>query len=625
MCGIAGIVAFGGLDPASDRRMDAALGRLARRGPDGEGRWSDGDCLLGHRRLAIVDLSDAGRQPMVRGALAISFNGMIYNYRALRAELEQRGEVFVSDTDTEVILAGWRSHGPEFLSRLDGMFAFALWDGAERRLWLARDRFGKKPLHIGHMQGGIAFASDLRALQHLTGAKGRVSEEGLSAYLALKYVPDGLSILEGVEKVGAGHVVEVTASGLRRSRWYTPRPDPDAARLRPDEYAPYIRSRVEEAVRSRLVADVPLGAFLSGGIDSAVVAAAAGPGVRTFTVGFEGVSAYYEERPQARATARHLGTEHIEIGVGADEAFRVLDQVFDGLDEPFGDSSAVPAFLVSRAIRAHATVALSGDGGDEVFGGYRRHQGELYAARWAALPSFLRGGASALLARLPESKDNWLLERLRRLRRFTASAVLPEAERQAALIRALGDAEVAELTGGHPRADITAMVEHARWESPASNTIDRTLFADIAIVLAGDMLPKVDRMGMANALEVRSPLLDHRVVEAALALPPEAKVAPGRGKAVLRDAFADVLPADVLKRPKKGFEIPVAQWLQGPLRDLAEDAVSPDALAAMGLEDTDLGRRWLDDLAARRRDTAERIWVLVALRQWMNRQDAFTA
>lgn len=592
------------------------------RGPDGEGCWHDDRCLFGHRRLAIVDLSDSGRQPMTRRSLVITYNGMIYNYRELRAELEMRGERFASDCDTEVLLAGWQVFGPGLLPRLNGMFAFALWDAEAGRLWLVRDRFGKKPLVWRPTTDGAYFASDLRALQLMQGEAGTVSQSALAAYLSLKYVPEPLSILEGCSKVAPGHLVCVDRSGVKEERWYFPEPDPVAAALAPAERSPYIRHLVEKATRERLVADVPLAAFLSGGIDSAVVVAAAGRDVKTYTVGFNSQSEYYEERPQARATARHLGNEHLEVALDSDAALASLDAVFDALDEPFGDSSAVPSFAVARAVRQYATVALSGDGGDEVFGGYRRHQGEYAANAYLYLPWFLRQGLIEPLSRaLPESKNTWLLERFRRARRFVSAAAFPHAERQAAWIRALDAAEVCALTGDQG-FDVTALVEEAHSQSVSTHAIDRTLYADLAIVLPGDMLVKVDRMSMANALEVRSPLLDHKVVEAALAFPPGAKVAPRRGKAVLRDAFADRLPTEVLGRPKKGFELPVANWLIGPLRELAENATSKHVLGEMGLEPVDLPGRWRDELVTNRRDTAERIWTLVALKQWTDRQRA---
>jgi asparagine synthase (glutamine-hydrolysing) len=625
MCGIAGVVTFSGIDhDTSGRRLAAALTRLSRRGPDGEGRWSDAFCMLGHRRLAIVDLSEAGRQPMMRGPFVITFNGMIYNYRELHRELQERGERFTSNTDTEILLAGWRFWGVELLQRLDGMFSFAIWDGDRRRLTLVRDRFGKKPLYWKRKGAGAVFASDLRSLQTLDGARGRIRPDALSSYLALRYVPEPLCILEECSKVAPGGIVEIDEKGIRESVWYQPCLDRDASRLQPKDRAPYIRHLVERATKLRLIADVPVGAFLSGGIDSAVVAAASGGALRTFTIGFDGVPDYYEERPFARATARHIGTEHVELSVAAEDAISVIDDVFDGLDEPFADSSAIPTFLVSQAIRSYATVALSGDGGDEVFGGYRRHQGELFAGFYRRFPAFLRSGLIEMpLAMLPEGKGHSLLESLRRARRFTAAAGLSEDARHAGWMRATSEAEVAAL--GASGFDLTAHVANTRMPSPMQDAISRTLFADLAILLPSQMLAKVDRMSMANAIEVRSPLLDHHVVEAALAFPPEAKVAYGYGKAVLRDAFADALPPELFRRSKKGFELPVAHWLRsGPWRALAEDAVDPASLSSMGLAKTEIARQWLAELDSGRRDTADRIWVLVALRQWMLRQSALS-
>lgn len=615
------MVSFGGYDAAVARpRMEAALRRLTKRGPDGNGEWADDACLLGHRRLSIVDLSDAGRQPMLRGPLAIVFNGMIYNYREIRRELEARGERFVSDTDTEVILAGWAAWGPDLLPRLNGMFAFGIWDSAARKLWLVRDRFGKKPLAWKKTPGGAIFATEHVALQLLDGRRGAVDPTALAAYLTLKYVPEPMSILAGFGKVAPGHYVEIDANGSRAIRWYRAGPDPEAARLAPADRAAYIRDLIERATRERLVADVPVGAFLSGGLDSGVVAFAAGKGLHTFTIGFDGVADYYEERPRARATAKAIGSEHVEMAISADAAMDAFAAVFDGLDEPFGDSSAVPTYLVSRAMREHATVALSGDGGDEVFGGYRRHQGERLAARYGRLPAALRRALEPLVRALPESKETRLLEFFRRSKRFVAAASLDEDARQLAWMQALDPDEVDALLGRLSPFDAAALVHDARHEAPSPDPVSRTLYADLMVGLPGDMLVKLDRMGMASALEVRSPLIDHRVVEAALALPAEAKVAPREGKRILREAFAGHLPDEVLHGPKKGFEIPVARWLLGPWRGIAEAATNPAVLGDLGLRDTGLGRRWLDELAAGRRDTAERIWVLVALREWTRRQ-----
>ena len=576
MCGISGIVDLNGLDwAATEPRLRSAVEVTAPRGPDGEGLWQDSLCALGHRRLAIVDLSPAGSQPMVRGALAITYNGMIYNYRALRETLARAGHSFTSDSDTEVILAGWQEWGEGLLDRLVGMFAFAIWDGRRRTLWLARDRFGQKPLVYGQVGAGLSFGSDIRAVERLTGG-GDLDPAALGLYCRLGYIPAPHTILTGIRKLPPGHVARYDAAGLDLRRWYAY--GGDGAQYADETAAAVdLRDAVQTAVAERLVADVPVGAFLSGGIDSAVITACmvrAAPTVRTFTVGFEGVPDYYEERPAAREVAEHLGTRHEEIAVDAGEAQRILDQVFDGLDEPFADSSAVPTWLVSRETRRHVTVALSGDGGDELFGGYRKYQGELLAERyrrWAPRP-LRRALIEPAAALLPESKAGQWTEKARRVRRFIRHAGGSAAERQAGWAEMLSAASVRELAPGAAAPDLVALFEQARGGGDPLNAM---LAAEIAIGLPGDMLAKVDRMSMAHGLEVRSPFLDHRVAAAAARMPGPFKVARGAGKRILRQAFRDDLPAAVFDRPKKGFEIPVAEWLTGPLRDRTLDAISP--------------------------------------------------
>lgn len=628
MCGVAGIVDLGGMNAAAVRpRMQRALARLAPRGPDGEGDWADGHCMLGHRRLAIVDLSSAGAQPMVRDGLAISYNGMIYNYRALRAELVGKGHCFSSDCDTEVLLAGWREWGASLLPRLTGMFAFAIWDPRERTVTLARDRYGKKPLAYRATGKTLTFASDLRALQHLDGAQGTIDPEALRLYLALRYVPEPLSILSGVRRVPAGHVATFSSEGLTVERWHEPTAERAARYADLAAAAADLRERVEAAVADRLVADVPVGAFLSGGIDSAIVSACMvrhAPKVRTFTIGFEGAADYYEERPAARAVADALGTDHTEIAVSSADALAAVDAVFDGLDEPFADSSAVPTWLVSRETRRHVTVALTGDGADEVFGGYRKYQGELRAGAYRRIPALLRRGVIEPAAGLlPESKTGSWSEKARRLRRFLAHAGGESAARQAGWMRTMGPGEVAALVGPNsPGAAVEDLVAAARGEAVTDDPVNAMLFADMRIGLTGDMLVKVDRMSMANGLEIRCPLLDQRVVAAALAMPGAYKLQTGRGKAVLREAFSHMLPTEVFERTKKGFEIPIAQWLTGPLRSLCEAGIDEEGLRDLGIEAKGLPRQWLADLGARRRDTSEKLWTLVALQSWASREAA---
>ncbi len=628
MCGIAGIVDFAGLDPVgAEAGIDAALARMRRRGPDGEGRWAERRCALGHRRLAIVDLGPGGAQPMTRGDLVITFNGMIYNYRALRDELRAEGHAFTGDSDTEVLLAGWRAWGEAMLPKLVGMFAFALWDGAAGELILVRDRFGKKPLVYRRENGRLSFASDLKALQRLDGARGRVDPAALRLYFALRYLPEPWSILEGVAKLPPGHVARFTGNGLDVRRWYA------LAAARPKPYedegdaATDLRDRLDAAVADRLVADVPVGAFLSGGIDSAIVAASmvrSASNVRTFTVGFEDGGDYYEERPAARRVAQHLGTEHTEIPVAADRTRAMLDDVFDGLDEPFGDSSAIPTFLVAQETRRHVTVALSGDGADEVFGGYRKYQGELHAAAYQRLPGWLRRGLIGPLAsRLPEGKHSTLLEKARRLRRFIAHADKDPVGRQAGWASQLGEAELDRLFCENvPAPSVEAIVADLREAAHDADPINAMLAADIGLVLPGDMLAKVDRMTMAHGLEARCPFLDHRVVECAAAMPGRFKLARGHGKRILRTAFADRLPAEVFSRPKRGFEVPIAEWILGPLRDLTRSTIDPERLKREGILRPELPQAWFEDLESGRQDTSWKLWSLIAFQAWYERQGA---
>lgn len=629
MCGIAGIVDLGGLDAGTLRaRMSAALERLIPRGPDSEGVWFDEHCLFGHRRLAVVDLSPAGAQPMVRDGLAITYNGMIYNYRVLRTELQAKGHAFSSDSDTEVLLAGWREWGRDLPWRLTGMFAFAIWDAGARTVFLARDAYGKKPIHYAANSGRVTFASDLRALQHLKGGRGEVDHDSLRAFLALRYVPEPHSILRGVGKVMPGGFFELSPDGVETGAW--PRPEgwglPETGDD-PRTAATDLRERIDRAVADRLVADVPVGAFLSGGIDSAIVTACMArhaSRVRTFTVGFEGAADYFEERPAAKLVADALGTDHTEISVTADDTMAAVGSVFDGLDEPFADSSAIPTWLVSRETRRHVTVALSGDGADEVFGGYRKYQGELQAGRYHRIPRSLRKGLiEPAAALLPESKTGRWSERSRRVRRFLAHAGKNAAARQAGWMQTISDPEVSSLAGPVPGgASVDVLVAAMREAAATVDPINRMLYADLRIGLPGDMLVKVDRMSMAHGLEVRCPMLDHRVVAAAFAMPGAWKLQAGRGKAVLRDAFADMLPAEVFERPKRGFEIPIGQWLTGPLRGMAEAAVDPERLRDLGFEATDLPARWLADLDTRRRETSEKLWTLIAYQAWAEREVA---
>lgn len=622
MCGIAGLLARSGVErPDLDARIDRALARIRPRGPDAEGRWRDDHCALVHTRLAIIDLSPEGNQPMHGHGGSIAFNGEIYNYIAVRTELEALGYGFHTRSDTEVLLAGWDAWGFGLLPRLNGMFAFALWRPGERRLILARDRFGKKPLCYRATADGVAFGSDALAVAALAPHDGAVDRSALRLLLTLGYIPAPLGFHAGTAKLAPGHYAVVGDAGIAVERWYrladavetAERGDVDAT----------LRARFDAAVDARLVADVPVAAFLSGGIDSALVAASLahqGRQVETFTIGFAGADAYYEERPAAREVASHLGLPHHEIELTADAALDALDGIVEAMDEPFADSSSIPTFLLSAAMRDHVKVALSGDGADEVFGGYRKYQGELHAARYQRIPGWLRAGiVEPMVAALPESKRSRLGERARRLRKFTRHAGKPPAARQAAWASILARVDADRLLGSDDGDPVAERITALRAEIGEADPINAMLYADIGLVLPDDMLVKVDRMGMAHGLEVRSPFLDPGVVALAMGIAGADKVRPGEGKAVLRRAFADRLPASVFRRPKKGFEAPIARWLAGPWRDRTMAATDPAFLAGLGFVDTILPRRWVDDLVRGRRDTSWALWTLVVLHAWCQR------
>lgn len=627
MCGFAGTVDFDGLDVGQTASALArALTRLEPRGPDSANTWMDRRCGLANTRLAIQDLSQAANLPMERDGLVIAYNGEIYNFRALRAELEAEGYRFTTDNDSEVLLLGWRAWGENMLDKLVGMFAFVLWDADKGYLHLARDRFAKKPLYFIQQGKRLTFASDLAALECLLDHQPDIDPSAMRLYFALRWVPEPWSIAKGVHKFPAGCVAVFAAEGLDMRRWYS------LAEARDDTW-PNVASakaalvaRFDEAVQDRLVADVPIGVFLSGGIDSALVAASMARGggdVRSFTVGFEGVSDYYEERPAARAVANALGTIHTEIPVSASDAIEALDAVFTGLDEPFADSSAVPMYLLAREVRQHVTVALTGDGADEVFGGYRKYQGELAAARYQQLPAALRRCFVEPLANiLPERKSSPLLEKARRLRRFVAHAGKDAVGRHVGWLQVLSEAELDALLVQPAAPDLPqlhSLVADRRGDALDDDPVNAMLHGDIMLGLPSDMLVKVDRMTMAASLEARSPFLDHRVMACAAAMPGPFKLRAGAGKWILRDAFADRLPADVFGLPKKGFEIPVAEWLTGPLADLTRRAIDPGRLKRQGLFYPELPARWYDDLVSRRRDTSEKLWTLVAFQAWCER------
>ena len=640
MCGIAGIL----LPRAADRRRLGSIGAmtdaLRHRGPDDGDVWADGDAgvALGHRRLAVVDLSAAGHQPMHSpgGRLAVTYNGEIYNFAELRSDLQARGCRFRGHGDTEVMLAAFEASGvAASLQRLAGMFALGLWDRTHRVLHLVRDRMGKKPLYVALADGALLFASELKAFRAVPGFSPEVDARAVAAVLRRGWVPDDQCIWQGVFKLPPGTMLSVGAGDLagasveelkRRIRpWWSLAEAAGAGQQAPFGLAaPELETELDRllrtAVRERMAADVPLGAFLSGGIDSALVAAlmqaqSARP-TRTFTIGFE--EAAYDEAAHAAAVARHLGTEHTEFRLTPADARAVIPDLPRIWDEPFADESQIPTLLVSRLARQHVTVALTGDGGDEGFGGYARHALSARAAPLFGIPLPVRQAAGAALRRLrPEAWDGL----------FRGVGLSPPGSLSGTNLQKLGGGRGA-AGGGGGYCRLTA-----GWQGPAARgragvgagavglvlgIAKAFMYRDMAGYLPGDILVKLDRASMAVSLETRCPLLDHRVIEFAWRVPTAMKLRGGVGKWLLRRVLGRYVPPGLFERPKHGFNVPVGAWLRGPLREWAGDLLAPDRLRREGLMDpAHVQARWREHRAGRR-DHAGELWAILMVEAWLD-------
>ena len=620
MCGIAGHV--GSTQP---ELLPAMLGLLKHRGPDDSGIHASGDVGLGMTRLAIIDLV-TGRQPMSddTGRYWIVFNGEIYNFRELRAELMTAGRRFRTRSDTEVILQAYAVHGEACVERLAGMFAFAIWDDAERRLFLARDRLGKKPLYYWHRDRLFLFASEPKALLIHPAVGRSIDWTALHHYLAFGYTPVTRSIFDSIQKLPPAHTATLTGGRLTQRRyWQLPRVQTSAGEaVTIEESAAAVRAELRAAVRRRLESDVPLGVFLSGGVDSSAVVASmrevTSGRIATFSIGFGRAAASYDELPYARLVAERFATDHHEEILEPDVG-TLLPEIVRAFDEPFADSSAVPTYVVAQATARHVKVALSGIGGDEMFGGYPRYLGLRVSGLHARLPRWLRGVSRGLAARLPDSASsrNWADW----ARRFTAEPDAAPGDRYIGWTRFFGDAALAALAkpalAAHLRPSVDELQQRAFASAAHGDPVDGAFRVDLTTYLPDDLLAMADRISMASSLEVRAPFCDHRIVEESLRLSPRAKMPRGRLKGLLKTAFAGVLPREVLTHRKQGFMIPLGQWLRGHLRPTLDDLLAPDCVRARGLFDPDAVDVLKHEHLSGARTNADRLWTLMVLELWM--------
>ncbi len=623
MCGICGILNVDRPEAVDRSLLQGMCDAIRHRGPDEEGFHFDGEIGLGIRRLKIIDLS-TGRQPIHNEdrTVWLVFNGEIYNYKELRASLEKKGHRFHTSTDTEPIVHLYEDHGERCVERLRGMFAFALWDTRRKRLMLARDRVGIKQLYYSHGAGSLRFGSEIKCLLRHPAQKRTVDLKALRSFFAYHYIPGERTIFEDVRRLPPGHFLLCEKGKCSLTRYWDLEPRP-RQRVDERELIEEFRHLFRETVRIHLMSDVPLGAFLSGGIDSSAVvgemAALSSAPVKTFTIGYDAGGAYYDERSRARLIAQRFGTDHHEFVVKPDVE-DILPQIIRSFDEPFADSSAIPSYYVAKLTREHVTVALSGLGGDEVGAGYERYLGGLAAEHYEKVPRLIRSGLIAgLVRRLPDSRRGGLA--VDRLKRFIAGVEHGFPERYRRYLSTFTPEELDQLLvpevregSGLDAADDRFAEVFGKLRS--HDTLTQMIFTDIATYLPDDLLVLTDRLSMAHSLEARVPFVDHELLEFAATVPSRLKLRGWTKKYFLRKAFEGSLPREVLWGRKKGFSIPLAVWLRGPLRGFLLDALSEDRLQRLGYFDERTVSTLIDEHLECRHNHENKLWALLMFTLW---------
>jgi asparagine synthase (glutamine-hydrolysing) len=625
MCGICGIYGATGLPEDARAWTRAMCDVIIHRGPDEDGYYADGPVSLGMRRLSIIDLT-TGRQPIHNEdqTIWVVYNGEIFNFPTLKPALLARGHRFYTNADTEVIVHLYEEYGEDFVSHLNGMFAIALWDIKAKKLLLARDRLGIKPLHYAWQDGRLYFGSEIKSLLR-AGVSREIDLESLSRFFTFEYVPAPDSIFTSIKKIPPGHLLTVKEGHAVLRRYWDVYYAETRIKAKPEaEYAEEIAARLRESVRMRLLSDVPLGVFLSGGIDSSTVTAlmseTAGGRIKTFSIGFKEKT--FDELDYARIVAERFGTEHTEFVVDAAQASALVPTLMEYLDEPLADASVIPTYVISKLARKHVTVALAGDGGDELFGGYDTYKAFKVARMYRKIPGFLRRGLiGPVVRKMPASEKRLSFE-------FKAKKFITGAEHpyeiantlwwgaySPALKERLLSADLRSRLGG----DLFAPILAAAAETRAADPLDRLAYLDLKLYLQDDLLVKVDRMSMANSLEIRTPFLDYTFVEFAATIPTRLKLKGFDTKYILKKALASRLPKEILTKKKIGFDIPLGPWLRKELREFTLDTLSPDRLKRHGYFDPAFVRQVLDEHMAGTHNHRQLLWPLIIFQFWHDR------
>ncbi|MFA5147478.1 MAG: asparagine synthase (glutamine-hydrolyzing) [Candidatus Omnitrophota bacterium] len=626
MCGICGYVYADRTKRPSEAVLKGMMDTLAHRGPDDSGSFIRGPAALGHRRLSIIDLK-TGRQPMSNedGSITIVYNGEIYNFPELREALSEKGHVFKTRSDTEVIIRAYEEYGESCLGHFNGMFAFALWDAGKERLFLARDRFGKKPLYYAFFDNQLIFASELKSLLKHPSARRQIDMSSVSKYLAYEYIPSPRTIFRDIKKLEPASKL-LFEKGRSRVERYWDMKTGDTVSMDPEETGKRIIGLLKDSVRRRLISDVPLGVFLSGGIDSSAVVAmmaelVSPKEIKTFSVGFR--EKLYDESGDARTVAGHFGTDHHEEILKPGTMLEVFPAVLDMLDEPFADSSIIPTYIVSRFTRRHVTVALGGDGGDELFMGYPSFFAHKLNGYFNLLPEPVRSGSVKLLTgMLPVSHD--YNSRSYRAARFLRGLDLPEEVRHQVWTGSFTPAEQEKLF--LPNAELSfdpldlydttaGLYRNAKGADP----LDRAAYIYAKTYMADDILAKVDRASMAVSLEVRAPFLDKDFAEFVMTIPGSMKMKGFRTKWILKKALEGKLPGETLAKPKRGFAVPVAAWLKNDLKGLLTDAFDKTKIEREGIFRYPYIKSMVDAFMADKNDTRKELWALFMFEMWYDR------
>lgn len=627
MCGIAGIIAFTETGRQQIPKIQQSIRTLLTRGPDDEGIFINDRAGIGQRRLAIIDTSKEANQPMWdhSGRYALVFNGEIFNYRQLRSRYFSAEEQtnFRTNSDTEVLLELFIKQGPDCLSLLEGFFAFAIYDTQEHGLFVARDRFGKKPLHFYKNKDVFVFASELKGLFAFDIPR-QLNYEALKLYLQFSYIPQPLSILHGVHKISPGYYLTIKSGMIAEKKWYELPVQTDYTTAPTYENAQaQLETLMEEAVVKRLISDVPLGAFLSGGIDSSIVVALATrhkPHLNTFSIGFKGEN-FFDETEFASLIAKKFKTNHAMFTLGVDDYLAHIFDVLNYLDEPFADSSALPQYILCKETRKHATVAISGDGGDEVFGGYNKHYAE-WQARKRSILNVLAKTGSPLWKLLPKSRNSKLTNLFRQLNRYTEAINLSSQDRYWHWASTFSETEVMGLLHENAKSKMNESVfqniKTGILSGISDDDFNSVLKTDIDLVLAGDMLVKTDLMSMANSVEVRCPFLDHHVVEFAFQLPAHYKISGSERKRIIKDTFKDLLPKEIYQRGKKGFEIPMLRWFRNELHSfIFDELLNEKTIREQGIFDYSFIDGMKKQLHSRSAENiVDQLWVLIVFQYW---------